>query len=64
MADQWSPVAVQGLGTGVQAITAGGGQSCALTSGGSASCWGANGDGELGNNSMASSPVPVTVQGL
>ena len=58
-----SPVPVQGLGSGVQAISAGYTHSCALTSAG-AKCWGANGTGELGNNSMVDSPVPVSVQGL
>jgi alpha-tubulin suppressor-like RCC1 family protein len=58
-----SPVPVQGLSSGVQAISAGYNHSCALTSAG-AKCWGANGTGELGNNSMVDSPVPVSVQGL
>ncbi len=58
-----SPVPVQGLGSGVQAITAGYEHSCAITSAG-AKCWGANGAGELGNNSMIDSPIPVSVQGL
>jgi alpha-tubulin suppressor-like RCC1 family protein len=42
-----SPVEVPGL-TGVTAIAAGDGTTCALTSDGSASCWGNNSDGELG----------------
>jgi alpha-tubulin suppressor-like RCC1 family protein len=54
---------VQGLSTGVQAITAGYSHSCALTSAG-AKCWGNNYYGELGNNSTTGSPIPVAVQGL
>lgn len=27
-------------------------------------CWGGNSEGELGNNSLASSPSPVQVSGL
>ena len=63
MTNRLSPVPVQGLGSGVQAITAGYEHTCAVTSTG-AKCWGANGTGELGNNSMVDSPIPVSVQGL
>jgi hypothetical protein len=70
-----TPVPVQGLSsgvqavaagtysTGVQAITAGYSHSCALTSAG-AKCWGNNSYGELGNNSTTNSLIPVPVQGL
>jgi alpha-tubulin suppressor-like RCC1 family protein len=58
-----SPVQVTGL-TGVTKIAAGGGFSLALRSDGTVWAWGYNGDGELGNGTTASSPVPVKVTGL
>jgi hypothetical protein len=38
--------------------------SCALLSSGSIRCWGDNSYGKLGNNSIISSSVPVTVSGI
>ena len=60
------PVAVQGLGnpgSGVQALAAGKYHACAVVNGG-AQCWGDNANGDLGNNSIVPSSVPVAVQGL
>ena len=61
------PVQVQGLTSGVQAVSAGGSagsdSSCAIVNGG-AWCWGYNVDGELGNNSTVNSHVPSQVHGL
>jgi alpha-tubulin suppressor-like RCC1 family protein len=55
---------VTGLTSGVQVIASGGGQdSCAIVNGG-VQCWGVNNFGQLGNNSTANSPVPVSVVGL
>jgi alpha-tubulin suppressor-like RCC1 family protein len=58
------PVGVSGLSSGVTAIAAGTGHSCAVATSGAAQCWGYNGHGELGNNSTADSPIPVNVVGL
>jgi alpha-tubulin suppressor-like RCC1 family protein len=54
------PVAVENLSSGVTAIAAGDGHTCALIDG-SAYCWGLNLWGQLGNNSTANSRVPVQV---
>ena len=62
----WSsstPVPVYGLSAGVQAITSGADQSCALVNGG-VQCWGYNADGELGDNFTTPSLIPVPVGGL
>ncbi len=55
------PTHVVGLDQGVAAITAGGDHTCALTVGGAAKCWGANQDGQLGDNSQVQANVPVDV---
>jgi alpha-tubulin suppressor-like RCC1 family protein len=59
-----TPVDVAGLGSGVQAISAGGAHTCALTTGGGITCWGANGNGQLGDNSITQRLVPVDVEDL
>ncbi len=47
--------------SGVIQISAGGFYTCAVLNDGTARCWGSNGDGQLGNDSAASSSVPVIV---
>ena len=56
-------VATAGVLSGVTLtqITAGFGHACAVSSAGAAYCWGANGNGQLGNSITTQSLVPVAV---
>jgi len=58
------PVAVSGLSPGIAAISTRYYHTCVLTTGGAAECWGLNGNGQLGNNSMTDSFMPVAVSGF
>jgi len=59
-----TPVDVSGLTSGVQAIATGRTHNCALTTGGGAKCWGANGNGALGDGTYTNRLIPVDVSGL
>jgi alpha-tubulin suppressor-like RCC1 family protein len=55
------PVAVYQPGLTFDRITAGGAHTCALDSSGQAYCWGANGDGRLGDSTTVLPLAPVAV---
>jgi alpha-tubulin suppressor-like RCC1 family protein len=52
-----TPVAVNGL-SNVVSIATGGDHSCAVVQGGQTFCWGANGFGQLGDNSLVRKTAP------
>jgi alpha-tubulin suppressor-like RCC1 family protein len=59
------PKRVSGFTTyDVAKLALGESHTCALTDAGGVKCWGFNNQGELGNNSIAQSLVPVDVTGL
>jgi alpha-tubulin suppressor-like RCC1 family protein len=62
--DRATPAGVSGLSSGVQALAAGRGYTCALLETGGVMCWGSNGDGQLGDGSETDRLAPVAVSGL
>lgn len=59
-----TPVQVSGMLGGVIQIAAGQYHTCAVLSGGAVKCWGSNRRGQLGNDQVKPSALPVQVQGL
>lgn len=59
-----SPLTVTYLASGVAALSAGYGHTCALMDSGEVNCWGRNQHGQLGDGSTTSSSVPIQVIGL
>ncbi len=56
-----TPVDVSGLASGVTALAAGGRYACVITGPGGVKCWGDNGFGQLGDNTLAQRRIPVDV---
>ena len=62
--DRLTPVTVSGLGSGVTALTSGGGHACAVLATGGVRCWGHNISGQIGDDTTVDRSTPVAVVGL
>ena len=62
--DSLTPADVSDLSSGVIAISAGDGHTCALLDPGGVMCWGLGALGRLGDGSEVSSSAPISVSGL
>ncbi len=58
-----TPVQVKGVTNATQ-VSVGGDDTCALLSNHTVECWGANGNGQLGDGTQNDSPTPVQVSGI
>ena len=65
LTNQPTPVDVQGFTFGVVSAATGPYHTCAVTTAGGLKCWGADGNGQLGNDTaLIQQPTPVDVQGF
>ncbi len=62
--DQGTPVTVSGMSSGAASIGMGGSETCAVSTAGLLQCWGAGGNGELGNGTTDDLLDPTNVFGL
>lgn len=62
--DRSRPTAVTGIGNDINAIAAGGANSCALTNAGQVFCWGGNDHGQIGDGTRVVRTSAVAVGGL
>jgi alpha-tubulin suppressor-like RCC1 family protein len=62
--DKWTPMGVQASGSLINnavQLEVGGSHTCYITSESKLFCWGSNNKGQLGNNSLSSSQLPVAI---